>query len=93
VTGSRLQLKPGLVAGFVVWAIACGALAAMPVPHTVFICEHIESFFRSSPDDELIERVKIQLAGVLWISGLGVASLSIAAVRGIRRARRAQSVR
>lgn len=85
----RLRLKPGLVAGFVVWAIACGTLAAMPVPHTMFICEHIESYFQSSPDDELIERAKLQLVAVLWISGLAVASLSIAAVRGLRRARRA----
>jgi hypothetical protein len=79
--------KPGLLAGFVVWAIACGALVAMPVPHTVFICEHIESFFRSSPDDALIERAKLQLTGVLWLSGVGVAGLFIAAVRSLRRAR------
>jgi hypothetical protein len=93
VTGKRLHLKPGLVAGFVVWAVICSALAAMPVPHTVFICEHIESFFQSSPDDELIERAKIQLAGALWVTGIGVASLSIVAARGIRRARRAQPAR
>lgn len=93
VTGKRFYLKPGLAAGFVVWAIACSVLASIPVPHTMFICEHIESFFQSSPDDELIERAKIQLAGVLWITGVGVASLSIVAARGIRRARRAQSAR
>ncbi|MBC8641583.1 hypothetical protein IAG25_32690 [Caballeronia sp. EK] len=93
MTGKRLNLRPGLVAGFVVWAIACSALAAMPVPHTMFICEHIESFFQSSPDDELIKRAKTQLAGVLWISGLGVASLSMAAVRGIRRARGSRPAR
>ena len=93
MTGTPSKLKPGLVAGFVVWTIACCAFASMPVPHTVFICEHIESIFRSSPGDELIERTKIQLAGALWITGLAVAPLSMAAVSGIRRARRVQSVR
>lgn len=93
MTGTRSRLKRGVLAGFLVWTIVCSALASMSVPHTVFICEHIESIFRGSPDDEIIEREKIQLAGVLWMTGFVVAPLSMAAVRGIRRARRVQSVR
>ncbi|RDU98762.1 hypothetical protein DWV00_10865 [Trinickia dinghuensis] len=70
---SRFTLK--YWSALAVWSVLCAVLSQWHFPHVLFICEHVEAFYRGAVDDATLTRVMRTLVAIVWT--VGAAGLTV----------------